>query len=424
MVAAAFQALVDTSIQGILVHRDFRPLFANRAFADMFGLPSAEDAMRMRSVLGLLAPEDTERAQAAARRLSTAGTGVERTRITVPRADGALVVADMVERPIVWDGEPALLMMLVDMTETVAVQRRVQGALADAAGKLIDLLDAVPVGVAIFGEDARLHAWNRLYAEIWGFGGHALGDRPHVSDILGRLHAAGLFGDEPLERVAEGVRERWDGPATEHEIRLADGRVIEETGTRRPGEGWLFVARDVTQRKRMEEDLFRMATTDALTGVCNRRTLMERGTHELRRAQRSGQPVTVLLLDIDRFKSINDTHGHAAGDAAIVALARCCRAALRTTDLFGRLGGEEFCALLPDTPIEGGILVAENLRRKAAEIRVPGRSAEVGFTVSIGVAARLDDDDEDMDRLLARADEALYRAKEEGRDRVVGAKAA
>jgi diguanylate cyclase (GGDEF)-like protein len=244
-----------------------------------------------------------------------------------------------------------------------------------------------------------------------------------VDELLGRLHAAGLFGEEPLERVVAGLRDRWQGPATEHEIRLADGRVIEETGTRRPGEGWLFVARDVTQRKRMEEDLFRMATTDALTGVCNRRTLMERGAHELRRSQRSHQPVTVLLLDIDRFKAINDTHGHAAGDAAIVALARCCRAALRTTDLFGRLGGEEFCAVLPDTPIEGGILVAENLRRRAAELRIPGRAAEVGFTVSIGVAARAADDD-DMDRLLARADEALYRAKEGGRDRVVPAKAA
>jgi diguanylate cyclase (GGDEF)-like protein/PAS domain S-box-containing protein len=424
MNSAAFQALVETSIQGILVHRDFAPLFANRAFAEMFGLDSADAVMGMPSVLSLVAPDDAAGARAAAERLTRSGTGVGRTRTTVVRPDGARVVADLVERPIVWDGEPALMVMLVDMTETVAVQREVQGALADAAGRLTDLLEAVPVGVAVFGEDGRLDAWNRLYAEIWGLAAHPLGGRPHVEDLLGRLHAAGLFGAEPLDRVVGDLRDRWEGPATEHEIRLADGRVIEETGTRRPGEGWLFVARDITQRKRMEEDLFRMATTDALTGVCNRRTLMERGAHELRRSQRSRQPVTVLLLDIDRFKSINDTHGHAAGDAAIVALAQCCRGALRTTDLFGRLGGEEFCAVLPDTPMEGGILVAENLRRKAAELRIPGRSAaEVGFTVSIGVATRVDDED-DMDRLLARADEALYRAKEGGRDRVVRSKAA
>ncbi|WFS62979.1 GGDEF domain-containing protein [Pseudodesulfovibrio thermohalotolerans] len=138
----------------------------------------------------------------------------------------------------------------------------------------------------------------------------------------------------------------------------------------------------------------------------------------MQRAKRYELPLTMLMLDIDYFKSINDTYGHAAGDVVLKAMAASVSSILRASDIFGRLGGEEFAAILPQTDIEEGAEVAERLRSTLAGLGVEVGDERVSFTVSVGVT-RVDGRDRTVEEVLNRADEALYKAKRMGRNRVV-----
>ncbi|MFW6236631.1 MAG: sensor domain-containing diguanylate cyclase [Desulfovibrionales bacterium] len=174
---------------------------------------------------------------------------------------------------------------------------------------------------------------------------------------------------------------------------------------------------DITKRKMLEEKLREMATTDSLTGILNRRSYIEQTDAELQRSKRYGYPLSIIFLDVDRFKEINDSYGHQTGDEVLVSLTRQCLSCLRENDLFGRIGGEEFAITLIESDLKRAETVAERLRDVIRETTVQYGQAEVRFTVSFGVA-QLKDDEQDLDSLMARADKALYRAKKEGRDRV------
>lgn len=173
----------------------------------------------------------------------------------------------------------------------------------------------------------------------------------------------------------------------------------------------------------LEEALREQARTDALTGLLNRRAFLDTSCAELQRAARHHYPVSLMMVDIDRFKRVNDTHGHPVGDAVIRALARVCSQTVRSSDLCARMGGEEFALLLPHTEELGALELAERLREAVAAVAVAGRQAvAVHFTVSIGVARW--ERGEPLEVLLQRADDALYVSKNDGRDRVTAAQAA
>ncbi|MEN3112277.1 GGDEF domain-containing protein [Uliginosibacterium paludis] len=164
--------------------------------------------------------------------------------------------------------------------------------------------------------------------------------------------------------------------------------------------------------------LHRMAMTDELTGVFNRRAFMEEAARAREAARQAGTALSVLMIDCDHFKQVNDRYGHAVGDEVLQGATRCWREALREPDRLARLGGEEFCVLLPGLAAEDAEGVAERLRQLSAGAQVSAREPALRVTVSIGVAS-LSAQDADWQSLLARADRALYRAKEEGRNRVV-----
>jgi diguanylate cyclase (GGDEF)-like protein len=167
----------------------------------------------------------------------------------------------------------------------------------------------------------------------------------------------------------------------------------------------------------LTEELQRMATTDSLTGLPNRRSLMTSMELEVARAERSGRPLALALLDIDRFKAINDTHGHPAGDAVLQAVADELLKVTRAGDLLGRFGGEEFAIVMPDTNIEQARWACERLRKAIAGRTMHYPDGTVGrVTISSGVALLAGE--EGCDHLISRADGALYQAKEDGRDLV------
>jgi diguanylate cyclase (GGDEF)-like protein len=162
-------------------------------------------------------------------------------------------------------------------------------------------------------------------------------------------------------------------------------------------------------------ELAALAVTDPLTQLHNRRYFMTRSDEELRRSQRYGGPFTILLLDVDHFKKVNDTHGHQVGDDVLVAVARRLRSTLRSTDVLARYGGEEFVVGLPETSVDGARAIAERLRASIEAEIVPAMGRAV--TASIGVATLLPDTPSVV-AMLESADAALYSAKRAGRNRV------
>jgi diguanylate cyclase (GGDEF)-like protein/PAS domain S-box-containing protein len=180
--------------------------------------------------------------------------------------------------------------------------------------------------------------------------------------------------------------------------------------------GVFFISRDISDRKRMEAKLEKMAHTDILTGLPNRRRFLELLSDELARCQRYGNKVSIMELDLDHFKRVNDRYGHAAGDETLRQFASLVRGRLRQNDFAGRFGGEEFMLALPETEAAEARLVAERIRRdlEARTVTIDGVSFNV--TVSIGLAEYISD--ETPEECLKRVDAALYRAKQKGRNRV------
>ncbi|MBA3032213.1 MAG: diguanylate cyclase [Gammaproteobacteria bacterium] len=169
--------------------------------------------------------------------------------------------------------------------------------------------------------------------------------------------------------------------------------------------------------RKTEAALRELATTDALTGVANRRQFLALAEVELARVQRFAQPAALLMLDLDHFKRINDTYGHAAGDAVLVDFAATVHDALRQVDCVSRLGGEEFAVLLTGCTVEDARMFAERLRQLVAERKVSYDEQDIEVTVSIGIAS-MQRADVSPESVLERADAALYRAKAAGRNRV------
>ncbi|WP_114395137.1 sensor domain-containing diguanylate cyclase [Oleisolibacter albus] len=255
-------------------------------------------------------------------------------------------------------------------------------------------------------------------------------DRIHPDDRNAALdaldeHLAGhtpLFEHEHRLNGSDG-RERWVLDRGIVLARDATGSPVRVIGT----------LTDISQRKRLEDMLHgqatalavansrleRLVTTDALTGVASRRALVEQSQRLLTQDSRQGLPVAVIMVDIDHFKLVNDNHGHAAGDEVLRIVASRCAARLRREDLFGRWGGEEFVAILPDTEPAGAMQVAEDLRRVIAGTTIPlTGGVTVSVTASLGVATSSRRGTATLDALLQRADAAMYRAKQSGRNRV------
>ncbi|MGM0556463.1 MAG: diguanylate cyclase, partial [Myxococcota bacterium] len=199
--------------------------------------------------------------------------------------------------------------------------------------------------------------------------------------------------------------ERKGDPFAEHEIEVAMTLA-----------GQAAVA---LENAKLFDEVQRLATIDELTGIANRRRFFDLAAREFNRAKRYGYPLSALMLDIDHFKSVNDQHGHAVGDAVLREVARTCADCLREGDILGRYGGEEFVAVLPQTSLrKAAENVAGRLRESVDDTEVDTRSGMIHVTISIGVV-QLSPADRDIDALINRADEALYQAKDAGRNAVV-----
>jgi diguanylate cyclase (GGDEF)-like protein/PAS domain S-box-containing protein/hemerythrin-like metal-binding protein len=268
------------------------------------------------------------------------------------------------------------------------------------------------IGMGLVNEEGRFVAVNGKLAEVFGIGKEELAgirvDELPVpeGDTPARIPEQNLFSDEQPPAIFEKRFLTRQGSIVWTEFSFA--RLGKKAG------GFVVSFHDITDRKLLQIALEQQASLDPLTRALNRVRFEESATIEMLRSGRAGYKMSLVMADMDHFKSINDTLGHAAGDAALKAFGEVARSCLRATDLFGRWGGEEFLMLLPDTGPAGAKRVAERIRARLEKFEFP-RGMRV--TVSLGVAGRRAG--ESFAAMLERADTAMYTAKGAGRNRVV-----
>lgn len=307
-----------------------------------------------------------------------------------------------------------LAAMVMDSLEMRQVIER-----ADAAERRFrDAMESLPNGFVLYDKDDRLIYSNSRYREVYANSAEYILPGTSFEEIIRKGVENGQYPD------AVGNEEAWIAERLYHHQNPGD--AIEQ---QLPGDRWLRVQErrtsegglvgfrfDVTELKRQERELARLAWTDSLTNALNRHRFMELAQNEIDRAWRHGKEVSLIVMDIDHFKNINDRNGHAAGDAVLTAVVERWKNVLRSHDLIGRIGGEEFSILLPEIGADGALSVAEKLRAAISDLPFEFEGQLLRVTVSIGVSTLAPA--EDLPGLMRRADLALYEAKKAGRDRL------
>lgn len=279
---------------------------------------------------------------------------------------------------------------------------------------IVQSLDRLSEGITIIDADDKLVLYNSQAAEYLGMDPGDMYIGMSLHDIVGEKNAKVL---DPGSLLMQQLDASHEGKSQFFE-REVSGRILSVRANPIPGGGVITLYTDITERKAFERRLIEMATLDELTGLVNRREFFTLGHHEEHRSAREGHVVSVMMVDADYFKRINDTYGHAVGDQVLRNLADNCRKIFRKTDIVGRYGGEEFAVILPGAEEDMAKIIAERLRKSIEESAVETDQGTVNYTVSIGISSAKGRDVK-IEELLDRADRALYTAKAQGRNRAI-----
>ena len=313
-------------------------------------------------------------------------------------------------------GRPMIVMSEFDITPRKALE----SAQRVAKRQLEIVIERLDVGLLLEDENRRVIVANQAFCDL--FAGGAPPEALVGMDCQEAAESAKALYTDPegfVARIEELLREQ------RHQARdlltLVDGRFLERAytplfvGDQYHGHLWLY--RDITRQRHQEADWAHKASTDALTGLANRRSFDESARRVARSVQEGERKAALLMIDIDRFKAINDSLGHAEGDKGLQLLADTLRLHLRDSDLPCRTGGEEFMVILPGMSPEEALVVAWRLLRQIAEASIEAEALPFHFTVSIGVTC-FKPTDKRIEDVTRRADAAMYQAKHEGRNRV------
>lgn len=287
----------------------------------------------------------------------------------------------------------------------------------DATFRLLSRgLSQSPAAVVITNKDGEIIYVNSRFEQLTGYEREeVVGENPRI--FKSGKTQGGVYADL-WQTIMKG--ETWKGDFENKDRHdkpyFVSAQISPIINDRGDVEHFIGIQEDVTEKVMLQKKLEELATTDSLTGVNNRGRFFSLFKQEAKRLTRYDHPLTLLLFDLDNFKSINDSFGHQCGDQALMEFVKIASSALRESDYFGRLGGEEFGALLVETDIAGGITLAERLRKEVERHSFHYEQHEVRFTVSIGCTAWRRDDV--VEGTFKRADKALYKAKRGGRNRV------
>lgn len=385
---------------------------------DQLGLPRGTLGSDPDAWLQRIHPDDRGRLMAALERHATDLTPID-YEYRIAHADGAwriwhdraVPMVDATGRPERWIG------VCTDVTD----RRAVEQAQADALARLRlarDVVQYASEGITVTDPDGTIVDVNEAFTDITGYSrDEAVGANPRI--LKSGRHDEAFYEQLWTELLQKGewTGEIWNRRKSGevYPERLTISAVRDEGGEL---QNYVALFADITRQKRFEAALRHTAQHDALTGLPNRLLLQDRLEQALRRADRTERRVAVAYLDLDGFKNVNDTHGHAVGDQLLVALAQALRGSVRKHDTIARIGGDEFVAVLTDlSPDMDPGPELERLRSAAARPHpIGGRS--LGLSASLGVSFYPQDPPVDADGLLRQADQAMYMAKQAGRDRV------
>ncbi len=409
--------LLDRSMDAIiLISNERRIIYCNQAACGLYRMSREE-------MLGQ--PNDIFIPDAESARLAEFGMEIRRDRKPVEidtwrrRGDGIQIPVHLRVTPLMDDDGRITAMASVsfDISDRMALEERERLA-AERAQLLADLVENLSDPVFHIRPDGTIGYVNSACERVYGYAREEMLNQP--SSMLRPDDRVALMvkyirevqqSNQPIVLETEALHK--DGSRIPMELRStilrdADGTVL----------GIGSVVRDMTMQKELEAELRRAADTDALTGLANRHRFSRVADAEARRAMRYGHGLAVIVCDIDHFKSVNDTYGHAGGDLALKVFAQTTSECLRQPiDLLGRVGGEEFAVILPETDLSGAKRVAERIRSAVEQVQVDHDGRTFGFTVSLGVSL-FKDGETSPEATMMRADEALYRAKKNGRNRV------
>lgn len=388
--------------------------FSNPAGAQLLGFASAESLVGQ-VLADFVHPLDQRRSNRRVQQLvglEQAGLPNKPSEFRVRTQQGQLRMVLVSSVAMQWDGAPAVLMTGMDMTH----QGEIAAELRESEQNFRRLFENMQDVYYRTNAQGIVQHVGPGVRRVLGYEPHEIEGRtaesyyPHSSDrdaFKAEILANGEVSDFPGQMV------RRDGRVID--ISISSHALYDHAGNFAGVEG---IYRDVTQRKNLERELQRLATTDMLTGMANRRAFLECAESVYAHSLGKGEPLTLLMLDLDHFKSINDRFGHLEGDRALVAFAQAVKSQLRASDVVGRLGGEEFGVLLPLTTIDEGLEVAERILASIRAVQLADDTGQpYGITASMGLGA-FRQTDRSLRDALDRADQALYLAKHRGRNQV------
>lgn len=321
--------------------------------------------------------------------------------------DGRSIPVEITLVPVTLAQRPAVIASIIDLSQ----RKRLEGQLREERDLGEAIIHSLPAVFYLLDSRGRFLRWNQNLEEVTGYS----------AEELRAIPAWALFDGEDVERIRSGIRSVFRDGKFELDavLRTRDGGGVPYHFTGRrvelAGQQCLTGAGvDISTRKALEADLKHQATHDPLTGLVNRYHFEDVLRRELQRSQRYHSPFSLVMMDIDHFKSVNDQYGHLVGDLVLRRFADTLRGKVRASDVLARWGGEEFMLLLPDTHREGAAVLSETIRGRVSETPVPGPGR---ITVSLAVTGY--HSGESSHALLKRLDDALYEAKRSGRNRLV-----
>jgi diguanylate cyclase (GGDEF)-like protein/PAS domain S-box-containing protein len=392
-------------------------LAVNEAAVEQHGY--SREQFLSKTLLDVRPPEERHVVQQFVREVKKA-YGAERV-WRLYRADGTEFQAISYGRTLFYEGRPAVLTAIIDVTERIRNEQRIREqneALSRQEEQLriqnvrfLTALAYMNQGLCLFDADQRLVISNKRYADLYGLTAEQTRPGTTLRSILEARIAAGASPDDAEEYIEKRLKEVTGG-ASYNINQLRDGRTIAVLHQPIEGGGWVATHEDITERREAEAQIAHMAHHDALTGLPNRILLRQRMEEALRQTRRN-EKTAILCLDLDHFKRVNDTLGHPVGDALLCAVAERLKRCVRESDTVTRLGGDEFAII----QVDSGLKQAANLAQRVVEsitktFEIEGHQVLLGTSIGIVLASH---DQSDPDLLLKNADLALYKAKADGR---------
>jgi len=398
----------------MVIHRDFVPLYADDNYAQFFGYQNGKDILELASIFSLINPDQRDITKS---NYDDIMSGKKKPQVRSFRHyddQGSEFFILAIEQIVNWEEEPALQIAFVDISSLTQAETKIR----KSEQRFRDLIEGSIQGMVIHRNFKPLLV-NQAYASMHGYESPA--------EILALDDISIFFTDKNLDvslvRAALILSDKQPDTKQRFKNRRKDGsylwvELVERKVTWNDKDAIQTTLIDVTEQVVMEEKLIQMAMTDSLTNLYNRRFLMDKSSEVFNLNKKNDQPLACILIDLDKFKDVNDEHGHSVGDETLIEFSKRCQTLVQAPYYIGRYGGEEFLVVMPNATANTAYELAEEIRLKCASEPLITSAGAFTLTVSAGVSY-FKDTDKHFDQLIDRADKRLYEAKALGRNRVV-----